>query len=599
MFFSAYIGNSDNLFLWREVMHQHGNWLGLVPYIESSYLDDGRNFSFGWLKPKAFNRSIYLQETKEYMIMSTSGDTANENDIEKIRQPWQRLVMDVHTNTIMFGISLRSGELRVVIPPCTPEQFYYTKNSGEYVFANDMRLMMKWAGLELDECAIYALFQYGAIPPTMTISKNVQRIPNGHVFKVLPNSDKPILEVFFKPAEDLKDERKPSNPELQVQETLDNILSRVPKSSILYFSGGVDSGLMASRLAELGRKDVILFNYSFGPQDEEGHLALKMAAYLGLECEQILYRPLDVSMVLERLGKDYSFPFGDISVIPANLLVHASMQSADGYIAVIEGYGAEGAYGLGIEYSKWKQLYSIPSMLRWFIAEGYKCLKLWRYNSGIERPGHAIRQSVQMSLRHSAVIAQNPLDGIAYTIPSDVRKNIEDIISTRVEVLGFGLGPEDQFILLNLVYVCAGEFMAKSFDPLRMHGVKPIYPFLEPPMLRLSFSLPWAEKCKNGEYKALLKSLLACSVPREMVYRPKSGFVSPLQEVLTYNSMQEFLRNVVMSRNNPLTEFYQVKTIRQMIERAQRGQPLSVGTYNFLWLITFTSGWLCQQKFYR
>ena len=598
MFFSAYLGNNDeNLSSWQEVIHRHANWLGLVSHIESRNLDDGRSFSFGWLKHKTSDRNAHFQETEEYLDMTTSDHTTHGDDVAITKLPRQRLIANVDTNVIRIWVSLRSGELRITIPPTTPEQFYLTSDSRGCVFGNDMRLMMRWAGVELDERAIYALFQYGAIPPPITISKTVQRVPNGHVLKIMPNSAEPIFEVFFQPRRKSQEDRESSNLEEHIRETLGSILSRVPTSAVLYFSGGVDSGLLSAQLAEIGRTDIRLINYVFGPQDKEGHLALEMAAHLGLACEQIMYDPSDISPMLERLGKDYSYPFGDSSVIPTNLLVHASLRLAERSHTIIEGTGADGAFGLGVKYPIWKLLYSVPNSMRWMIASAYKWLKIWQHGScgsKVKRLGCAARRSVQMPLQHAAVIAQNSLDGIAYTIPDEVRENLEEVIRTRIQILSLGLGPVDQFSLLDLVHLCAGEMAAKSFDPLRTRGIKPIYPFLEPPMLRLSFSLRWDEKCEGGEAKAILKKILARSVPRQLVYRPKSTFDPPFQEILTYPSIQRFLRSVVISKDNPLIDFYRMEIVRQMIERAQHGQSLSIGAYSFLWVLMFISGWLRQ-----
>ncbi|MBI1879017.1 MAG: hypothetical protein HYR94_12500, partial [Chloroflexi bacterium] len=459
------------------------------------------------------------------------------------------------------------------------------------IFFFFLRLLMRWTGLELDEQAVYALFQYGTIPPPLTICQRIRRIPNGHVLKITPPSTEPAFEVFFQPGKDLPLDRNSADPERQVQQTLDDILADIPASTALYFSGGVDSGLIAARLADLGRTDVRLINYAFGPQDPEGHLALQMAAYLGLTCEQIMYKPSDIFLMLQRIGQDYSFPFGDRSVIPTNLLVHASLRSIDPLSAVIEGTGGDGAFG---PWALRSRVASLPGWVRWLMATGYKGLKGWRYNSKIEHVGRLARKNMSMPLPHVIAIAYNPLNGIAYTIPDRVSKALEQVIKTRVEILSVGLEPEAQLSLLDLVCVCAGRFAAKSFDPLRAYGVKAIYPFLEPAMLRLSSSLPYDQKCNGGQAKALLKSLLARQVPGELIYRPKSGFTSPFQEILTHDSMREFVRSVVLARDNPLLDFCQIDVVKQMIRRAEQGQTLNVEAHKFLWGLIFTSGWLRQ-----
>jgi len=69
-----------------------------------------------------------------------------------------------------------------------------------------------------------------------------------------------------------------------VHQVLDDSLVEVcpERNPVLLFSGGVDSGLLAARVAALGWRDALLVNYSFGDADPESHMAEAMAKHLGL-----------------------------------------------------------------------------------------------------------------------------------------------------------------------------------------------------------------------------------------------------------------------------------------------------------------------------
>ena len=67
---------------------------------------------------------------------------------------------------------------------------------------------------------------------------------------------------------------------------------------MLFFSGGVDSGLLAARLARLGRTDVTLAAYSFSPRDSETRLATAMADHLGFSCLTVAHDPRSLEQVL-------------------------------------------------------------------------------------------------------------------------------------------------------------------------------------------------------------------------------------------------------------------------------------------------------------
>lgn len=597
MFFSAFLGKNKNSSLWENTIRRHSKWLDMNSYTESQEIEGGRFFCYGWVTSVTNKKRHVILKNKRHIIMTTSGEMPNGFKISQLKDFWKQRVFNIQKNVITIGLDKKSGELKMIIPLTTPEQFYFVNDSRGYFLSNDLRMMLGWNDFEIDECAVYSLFQYGAIPSPFTISKNVQQVPKGCVMNILKHSNDPVFEPFFRILGKEEGRERPLDYGESIKETLDNILKEVPSSSLLYFSGGVDSTLLASRLLKLKRKDIELINYSFGPQDKEAKLAKEMARYMGLNCKQIEYRSSDIINFLSRLGKDYSYPFGDYSVIPTNLMVHESLRGGNKVKSVINGIAADGAFGLGIKYPKWKRVYSVPKCVRRTISEVYKGLKLWQNNSKFEYVSRIFRRSIQMPMPYAAIIAQNCLDGIAYSIPPKVREKIEGTIKSKILNLSSDLNPMDQFSLLDLTHVCAGEFAPKSFDVLRKFGVKSIYPFLESSMVKLSFSIPWEEKCKGNEEKAILKNLLLPYIPNYWIFRPKNAFIPPIREILTYSSMQNFIRDEVMKERNPLTQYCHMDTVKMMVERAQKGYPLSNGTYNFLWVLIFTSGWLNQMEF--
>jgi asparagine synthetase B (glutamine-hydrolysing) len=179
-------------------------------------------------------------------------------------------------------------------------------------------------------------------------------------------------------------------------------------------------------------------------------------------------------------------------------------------------------------------------------------------------------------------------------MPHHVREELHEAFGHPLRLWGGPLSRGERFALLDLIYICAGRFAAKSFDPLRQGGMDPVYPFLEPDMLRVSFRLPWEEKVRDGEGKVLIKRLLAREVPGEWVYRRKSAFDAPLDRVLAQTNVQEFFHGVVLSSRNPLLDFLEMSVVTKLIERCRESKPLEVSVLRFLWTILFASAWLTE-----
>jgi asparagine synthase (glutamine-hydrolysing) len=533
--------------------------------------------------------NLHLRQTQDYLIATTSAVIRKETCTELVGE----MPAPIDANDIGLIASRRKRLLRIVVPLTTPQPFYYARNNEGCVFGDDLRLFPLLRQTELDERAIFSLFQYGAITPPFTIYKDVHRLPNGHIFELPFDYFRPKCSPFFLPTTPRMNDEPRSQPEIIVEQTLREVLSELPSPAVLYFSGGVDSALLASELVKLGRSDIDLINYSFGPEDTESSLAVQIASQLGLECHQVTHDSTETSAMLSRLGKDYSFPFGDFSAVPMNILVNESLRHKNGACSVIEGTGADGAFGLAATFADKQRIYAVPSSLRRLVRTAYRLLSLWKYSSKAERIAGFMSKSVDMSLG-PAVVAPNPLEGIAYKTPNFICTELNEAIVTNLQVLGQHASPSEQLSLLDLVWVCAGVMAAKSFDPLRRRGFRPFYPFLEFPMVCLSAALSPEEKYEAGEAKAPLKKLLAQTIPSHLVYRSKSGFTPPYRQMFASSEFQEFLRGTVLSARNPVIDFCQPKNVRAMVDRASRNQSLSFGACDFLWALTFTSGWLQQ-----
>ncbi len=539
MVFSAYLGPEAQLPTWLDAVERHALWLGLASHHGRRRVADGHVFAFCHLTAGPAPQATAVRADAEHLTMTVSAAPPRVAD-------WDGLTA-IDDNRIALGVDLRSGEIRVVLPPTTPDQFYHRHHGGALALANDLRLLMRWAPSSLDERGVYALLQYGAIPAPYTPSRDVGRVPNGHLASFSMRSPAPVLRCCY----DLAEQSRPLREADAVGElwrSLDRTLGALPPSTVVYFSGGVDSGLMAARLAALGRTDVTLFNYSFGPHDGEADLALRMAAHLGLRCEQVTYSPGDLPGLMARLARDYAFPFSDISTIPTNLLVHASLPLVQGAGTALEGTGADGTFGLGLKQPQWAWVYRVPRWIRRATGAGYAALGLWRSDGLAGQVSNIARRSVQMPLAEAAVAAHNALDGIAYTMPPGMPEAFDEAFRSGIHVISRGLEPRDRFSFLDMVHVCCGMYAVKAFEPLRSRGMETVFPFLEPTLLRAGFAIGWEQKCAGGVAKRLLKDMLVRSVPHEMVFRPKRGFRPPLTAIFATPAMQEFVAEVVTAR---------------------------------------------------
>ena len=591
MFLYGYLGNDGGFPTWSDVIREHADWLELTAQIVWRCLPDNRTLGIALIAADSSELAPRLDEAHGWLLAALR---SSEVDGRWPREPQAYPALAHSDNAVSVKVSLGSGELSITVPPTTPQQFYYARTPDGYLFGDDLRVFPRLMEVELDGSGIYALFHYGAVPAPLTIWQGVRRAPSGQCLRFPAGSPGLVYTSVVGSANVQDGEEQAPNPDDRVRDTLDALLARVPPGAILYFSGGVDSSLLAARLVHAGRRDVRLINYAFDREDQESLFARGMASRLGLPCEVVYHDPSGVAQVLERLAQDYSFPFADLSTIPMSALVHASTTSGPDFPAAVEGTGADGAFGLGDKYPRWRRTYALPGFIRRQVDGVYVTLRLWEHPSQAERAARFLRKSGQMPLGY-AVVAQNSLDGIVYDVSPEARTTVAHAVRGGIEVLSGGASSLDQVSVIDVVWACAGRMAPKSFDPLRRRGIQPIYPFLEPAMFRVSRSLGASERCPGGEAKAILKRLLAAHVPRDWVYRHKRGFTPPFRRIFADKPMQAYLHDVVLASGNPLLSFCRLDVLRRLIQQVRDPAKLTTGVYEFLWALTFASGWLEQQ----
>jgi asparagine synthase (glutamine-hydrolysing) len=598
--FAALLGPRSLLDGWKGRALAHADWLGQGAFSETLALQDGSLLmvvSTGPNEPGehrarqgAWGQTSQTEPLDRAVTALGPSPPSSERDLERL---WASPTSDLVSDGAMAVLaSPADSEVRFIVPYLSTRQLVYVRHSRGYIVTDDARLLIRSLGLRLDPHGIYALLQHGAIPAPFTLHRDVIRVPSGTILRLRGSNRPPLLERLTLRAS--APVETSANTASLVRTLVQDRLRVLPQNSVLYFSGGIDSGLLAALLARMDRRDVKLLNYSFGKADREAAIAQEMARRIGLSFHQVEFRPEYVDAAFQRVGHEYSFPFADASVIPTNHLVHASLELIGTSGAIVDGTGADGAFGKWPRYREWRRLYRIPRPLRALGAKAYAAADLWHRPTRREYYGRIMRRSVCLPAPCAAITAINALGDIAYAFPYSVRAAVDRAVLAVASVGDENLDAEKQFSMLDLELVCAGRVAPKSFDPLELRGVEAHYPFLAESVLATIMRVPWDEDYKRGEAKGVLKSMLAESVPAEFVYRPKSGFIPPLSKVIASPAVRHELACRALSETSPLRPFLREEPIRTMLQRATGGGSASVGVYYLLFAIAFTSAWLAQ-----
>lgn len=594
MIFAACLAD-DAATEWREAVARHAAWLGLAVREIALAPADGRTAYFAWLGPASVVGARPRQEPGVgARVLTTAGDMVPLPDARSADALRRLLADPTKPAAIRIGILPGVGEALAAVPPAAVEQLYLARVGRGWALSNDLRLMARLAGGELDEAGVLGLLRYGLTPAPLTLFRRVRRVPVGHFLRIVPGQE-PALERFAVLGD--PSHREPAtDAQALIRDTLDEILGRVPASPVVYFSGGVDSSLIAARLAALGRTDAVLVNFAFGPDDPKARLARRIAQHLGLRLHEVAWDPADIPAVVERVGRDYPFPFCDTALVPGNLLAHAALPLARSSRTTLHGVGAGALFGQRLHVRRlWRPLGRLPVLARQALAWPYAGLRLWREDSRAERLFAALRRSAHVPVAHT-MMTEHAMEGVAYVMPPETGRALNAAIRDYVEPLSASGEYDLLTSVLHQMYFTSREFSAVALGPQMAAGVESVAPFMEPLMMRRGFALTWDEKRPGGVPKGLLRNLLAESVPPDLARAAGGSFLAPHAEIYAHPAMRALVEDVALRADNPLLGYCRADVVRGMLGRLVRGESLAADARKFAWTLVFASAWLAQMR---
>jgi asparagine synthase (glutamine-hydrolysing) len=570
MYFLAYRGAPDAARDWEARGRAAARARGAALHAKTFAMRDGAALLLGWIRA----RPVDL-------------DAA-------IRQDGARLEADTLPGGGRIAADLDSGAVTLSAAATSPEQIHYAVRGGALLAANDGRLLLRSLGMGLDPAAVFAILQLGAIPAPLSIARGVRKVPPGQTVTVDGAGRESTMPYAWE-TEGATIGAVAAEGEIRAR--LADALPRPGAGPVtLFFSGGVDSGVLADQLKRSGHEDVTLLNYAFDADDPESAVAEEMAGHIGFPFVRILPEAHAIEHVLERVGAEYSYPFGDVSTLPTNTMIHAALGRVARDSQLVEGTGADGIMGLGSNLAIWRRFDAAPGAVKQLGALAYRTFGMWRSGGTPRKVLWVLRTLAQMPLVDAAVLSQNALEGIAYRIPESERRRITEAVAQSYAAPVAGHDVAARASLTDLMHTCSGIFAAKSFDPLRAAGLPVTYPFLAPRLTELAALL--APDCvyRNGVDKPVLKAMLRQSVPARLVDRPKHGFEPPMARYLRMPAFRAYLNDVVLSPGNAVLDHVDKAATRRMIDYSGRHAMTNREVHNYLWALTFLTAWVAAQK---
>jgi len=123
--------------------------------------------------------------------------------------------------------------------------------------------------------------------------------------------------------------------------------------------------------------------------------------------------------------------------------------------------------------------------------------------------------------------------------------------------------------LFDLLVYLPSQLLTKIDRTSMMHSLEIRSPFLDTELAEFVYNIPTEYKMDKRGGKIILKDILADSMPREFVYRPKQGFGAPVVEWLKTDKTKKLVYEI-FGGTASLYDFLRKEEVIKLIDRFYR-----------------------------
>ena len=529
-----------------------------------------------------FNGEIYNFRELRHELEREGAQWRTSGDTEVILAAYQRWGVDCLEKLHgMFAFALYDLDKRRLLLARdrfgVKPLFMARLSDGSLAFASELKGVLTHPLMRrrLDPQALDAYLTWGYVPDSHSILAGVEKLQAGHF--LLLESGRPVpaqrrwWDISF--AERAKGSEADLSAELVhlMREAVQSrMVSDVPLGAFL--SGGVDSSSVVALMSEASAQPVRTCSIGFdvGSLDETSY-ARQIAEKFGTSHEERIVAQDDFAAI-DRLAGMFDEPFADASALPTWRVCQLARESVT---VALSGDGADEAfagYRRQVFHHNEERVRSLlPAGLREPLFDTLG--RLWPKADWAPRPLRA--KTTLLALAESAEAGY--ARGLSVTNPEQ-RAGL--YTQGFAESLG-GFRAEDELIRLmqgaparsgldraqyaDLTFWLPGDILTKVDRTSMAVSLEAREPLLDHRLVEFAARLPESMRVRGGTGKYLLKSCMERYLPRDILYRPKQGFVTPIAQWLR-GPLSEEARAIGSSSVLSQSGWFEPRAITEMAE---------------------------------
>ncbi len=536
-----------------------------------------------------FNGEIYnFKELRENLV--TEGyNFKGYSDTEVLLKLYQAKghdLLNILDGIFAFAIwDEHKKELFIARDALGVKPLFYSQSDNGFSFASEIAALsplgVSFKHLNFDALKNYITFLWS--PGEGTIAQNVKKLNPGHAIIIKNGEIYKSWQWFALPT--LRNKPKPPKhlnfvtevDRLLKKAVFKQMISDVPVGAFL--SGGLDSSALVNFARELNPNLECFTIDNIGGPDQgvtnDLPYAKKVASHLNVNLNIVKVNALDISKALEDMVMRLGEPLADLAAINVHLI--SELAKNKGISVLLSGAGGDDLFSGYRRHTslKYEQYWDwLPKTTRSFLSK--KLASLPQNRSYFRKLSKAFSGA---ELDHDSRL----INYFKWTAPGCVKNLFSDqfqkhlnqskMQSPLVEFLNqmpSDLSRLDKLLLLEQRFFLSDHNLAYTDRMSMAAGVEVRVPFLDLELMDFVANIPDNLKQRGWNNKWILKKAMEPYLPKEIIYRTKSGFGSPLRRWIDKELVE--LRDDLLSKTSINNRgIFNSLAIRDLIEKNSKG----------------------------
>ena len=480
---------------------------------------NGEIFNFKDLRSDLIKRGHQFRTDTDTEVIVHLYEDVGEDCVNHLRGQFAFAIWDTRKRALFLARD-RLGE----------KPLYYARIGNRIAYASTIRSLLRVPGVstELDPNAVAAYFQYGYVPESMCVFRDIRKLPAATT--AVFSDGELTQQRYWRPNRATCGARIEFDEidELLYSATRLRMISDVPLGAFL--SGGVDSSLVVSYMRRATTGPIRTYTIGFEEADhDEREFARLVANRFETEHTEYVVTPNAIDL-LPKLTHAFDEPFADSSALAMYMLSDLAGKEVT---VALNGDGGDEVFGGYLRYKRLAQcamLQSLPKWLQQTLSTGAKCASAMPFHS----------EAIKLLARwHQELKVPIPtVYESCVSTPCASRVRLTDAFhescdgGTGIVASAFADAFKGDSLYAascaDLVTYLPGDLLVKADRATMANSVEARSPFVDHVVVERGLALASSQKLRRGQLKYPLTALLERELPRSFVRRKKSGFAVPV-----------------------------------------------------------------------